>query len=74
MASDPKYAREYYEKQLKASPPQYSRRCHDCGKPTNDYRCPACWRRIRAKLDIPAEVDDLSYEAEFFRDDGDLLS
>lgn len=27
---------------------QYMRRkCHDCGKPTNDYRCPECWRKIR---------------------------
>ena len=27
---------------------QPSRRCHDCGRPTDDYRCPACrgiWRR-----------------------------
>lgn len=23
------------------------RRCHDCGQPTNNYRCPACWERIR---------------------------
>lgn len=23
----------------------YSRECHDCGKPTNDYRCAACWRK-----------------------------
>lgn len=23
------------------------RHCHDCGKPTANYRCPACWRRVR---------------------------
>lgn len=23
------------------------RRCHDCGKPTHNYRCPACLRRWR---------------------------
>lgn len=26
---------------------RYSRRCHDCGKPTNNYRCNECWIRIR---------------------------
>lgn len=27
---------------------KYSRKCHDCGKPTNDYRCEKCrdkWKR-----------------------------
>lgn len=24
-----------------------TRRCHDCGKPTNNYRCDACWARLR---------------------------
>lgn len=24
---------------------QYSRTCHDCGKPTNDYRCASCRRK-----------------------------
>ena len=23
------------------------RRCHDCGKPTHNYRCDACWRKRR---------------------------
>lgn len=23
------------------------RRCHDCGRPTTDYRCPRCWARLR---------------------------
>jgi|GEM_PF-6374616 hypothetical protein len=27
--------------------PLYARRCHDCGKPCNNYRCEACWRRRR---------------------------
>lgn len=27
----------------------YIRRCHDCGRPTTDYRCPACWARLRSK-------------------------
>ena len=24
-----------------------TRRCHDCGAPTTDYRCPRCWARLR---------------------------
>ena len=27
----------------------YMRRCHDCGRPTTDYRCPACWAKLRRK-------------------------
>ena len=27
----------------------YTRRCHDCGRPTTDYRCPACWAKLRRK-------------------------
>lgn len=25
------------------------RRCHDCKRPTDDYRCPECWEKYRAK-------------------------
>lgn len=28
---------------------RYMRRCHDCGRPTTDYRCPRCWARLRSK-------------------------
>jgi hypothetical protein len=24
-----------------------NRRCHDCGKPCNNYRCEKCWAKIR---------------------------
>ena len=27
--------------------PRYTRRCHDCGRPTTDYRCPRCWAHLR---------------------------
>lgn len=27
----------------------YMRRCHDCGAPTTDYRCPKCWAKLRRK-------------------------
>ena len=29
--------------------PRYTRRCHDCGRPTTDYRCPWCWARLRSR-------------------------
>ena len=29
-------------------PPPGKRRCHDCGRPTVDYRYPRCWARLRA--------------------------
>lgn len=28
---------------------RYIRRCHDCGRPTTDYRCPRCWARLRSR-------------------------
>lgn len=31
------------------------RKCHDCGKPTTDYRCPKCWAKLRAKHGYSAE-------------------
>lgn len=27
----------------------YTRRCHDCGRPTTDYRCPRCWAKLRSR-------------------------
>lgn len=27
----------------------YMRRCHDCGRPTTDYRCPKCWSKLRSR-------------------------
>ena len=27
------------------------RRCHDCGRPTTDFRCPKCWAKLRANYD-----------------------
>lgn len=28
---------------------QFLRRCHDCGKPTTQYRCPECTKKWRLK-------------------------
>lgn len=56
-----KKEREFYLKRF----PKYDnakpkRKCHDCGKPTNNYRCEKCWEKIReasGSLDNP----DLEY-------------
>lgn len=37
-----------------------TRRCHDCGKPTPDYRCPACWRKLRKRLGCPVEEEPIN--------------
>lgn len=31
------------------------RKCHDCGRPTSDYRCPACLRAWRQKHGVPVD-------------------
>ena len=36
------------------------RHCHDCGKPTPDYRCPACWRKLRKRLGCPVEEEPIN--------------
>ena len=32
------------------------RRCHDCGKPTTDYRCPACRRKGALRNQVDPET------------------
>jgi hypothetical protein len=27
----------------------FKRKCHDCGKPTNNYRCQSCWEKLRSE-------------------------
>lgn len=41
--------------------PRYMRRCHDCGRPTTDYRCPRCWARLRRAVGCSptGEVSDM---------------
>lgn len=41
----------------KRAAPRGSRTCHDCGTPTDNYRCNACWKRVRGYGvgDEPAE-------------------
>lgn len=38
----------------------HMRKCHDCGKPTPDYRCPACWRKLRRRLGCPVEEEPIN--------------
>ena len=36
-----------------------TRHCHDCGKPTPNYRCTECWRKLRERLGLEqVEFDD----------------
>lgn len=32
------------------------RRCHDCGRPTTDYRCPKCWSKLRSRAGTPRQT------------------
>ena len=34
------------------------RACHDCGRPTYDYRCSECWKKIRAEQDYSYDDGD----------------
>ena len=41
-----------------------SRKCHDCGKKTNDYRCPKCLARWRAKHGVsPNAVENGNFNS-----------
>lgn len=32
------------------------RRCHDCGRPTWNYRCEKCWAKLRSRTDVEEDV------------------
>ena len=45
---------------------RYMRRCHDCGRPTTDYRCQRCWARLRSRggyapKDDASDMDTVTY-------------
>lgn len=45
---------------------RYIRRCHDCGRPTTDYRCPRCWARLRSRggyapMGDASDMDTVTY-------------
>lgn len=59
-----KYAdsvRVYQAKERKAnkvSEPVTRRVCHDCGKPTANYRCPACLEKWRKNYNVSNSADN----------------
>ena len=38
---------------------KYTRKCHDCGKPTDNFRCSKCWDKLRAKLGLAIDVSSV---------------
>lgn len=34
-----------------------NRKCHDCGKLTSNYRCPACLKKWREKNHVTGDYD-----------------
>ena len=34
-----------------------SRACHDCGRPTTDYRCPVCQKKFRQRHGVITSTD-----------------
>lgn len=39
------------------------RKCHDCGRPTNNYRCETCWEALRDNADIYTQ-SEYGYDVE----------
>ena len=52
-----KYAKE---KQTPKEQPQ--RFCHDCGKPTSDYRCPKCRAKWKKKHGVTESNDNFAHD------------
>lgn len=42
------------------------RKCHDCGRPTNNYRCPRCLSKWRIKNGIAAEPTCVDNDYDFY--------
>lgn len=40
---------ENEDEDFEQSEPLPTRFCHDCGKPTTDYRCAECWEKFKRK-------------------------
>lgn len=59
---------EMLASQKKENPDDTMRKCHDCGRPTIDYRCPSCWAKIRNKS-VPSGIPEYDVRGEV---DGDV--
>ena len=44
---------------------KYTRKCHDCGRPTNNYRCDKCWAKLRKKGEYAEETGMDTYHSFF---------
>lgn len=56
--------REYYRRTrgtVASSRLAPGRVCHDCGRPTSNYRCSSCWEKIRS--DSTKAVEDFGDSA-----------
>lgn len=45
--------------------PPPTRRCHDCGAPTDNYRCEACLAKWRAKHGVPPDGGEMEVRYAF---------
>ena len=50
--------RTYETRQIRGT-----RKCHDCGKPTDNYRCPSCWRKLRGFSENKCIHSDIEADA-----------
>lgn len=46
--------------------PVSRRRCHDCGKPTSDYRCPDCLLKWRRKHGVSIHADENAFDSIYY--------
>ena len=45
-----------HERRMPADDSLFSRECHDCKKPTTQYRCPQCHEEWRRKHGVPEDA------------------
>ena len=49
--------KEWILRQRQTKSETASRACHDCGRPTTDYRCPACRAAFRQRHGVARDAD-----------------
>lgn len=42
------------------------RRCHDCGRPTPDYRCAECLKKWRQKHGVSIHADENAFDSIYY--------
>lgn len=58
QSPDAEYCLRKECRMAKKGPALITRKCHDCGKKTTNYRCNACWRAYREKHGIKLNPSD----------------